>query len=120
MLRGDDLRSIERRPSRITVLSRQIARLASLGMSVVAGRLLATDIRIQVGFGGGTVAICRDGLIMDVIHLAGEDQYSGVDEKGQKRVWSDIRKGPRDASGKPETEMAKLTPVPFALEVPAT
>ena len=37
-----------------------------------------------------------------------------------KKKRCDELKGPRDSSGKPETEMAKLTPVPFALEVPAT
>ena len=38
----------------------------------------------------------------------------------KRRLGCDALKGPRDGSGKPETEMAKLTPVPFALEVPAT
>lgn len=50
------------------MLARQIAGLASLGMNRVAGRHLATDIRILMGQRGGTVAIGRDGLIVDVIH----------------------------------------------------
>lgn len=33
---------------------------------------------------------------------------------------SNLRKGPREASGRPERLTTKLTPVPLALEVPAT
>lgn len=48
------------------------------------------------------------------------NQHSVDPGKDEKKSWGYVLKGPKDGSGKPETEIAKLTPVPFALEVPAT
>lgn len=49
------------------VLSTEVANLAGFRVGIVAGRLLATAVRVEVCTSGVTVAIFGDGILVDVI-----------------------------------------------------
>jgi hypothetical protein len=50
------------------VLSTQVASLARVGLAGVADGDFATLVRVQVSASASAVAVCGDGLLVDVVH----------------------------------------------------
>ena len=64
-----DIRSRERGPRDVAMLASQITDLARSWVHRVARRLLTTDVRVLVGLCASAVAVGRDGLVVDMVHL---------------------------------------------------
>lgn len=110
------------------MLACQITDLARSWIHRVAWWNLTTDVRVLVGFCASAVAVGWDGLVVDVVHyekrvsmcsvLTNPLQLSRMRDRGAN--WQNLQNGPRLASGSPESETWKFTPVPLELLVPTT
>lgn len=63
-----DLLSKEWALGDVSVLASQITNLAGGGIRRIAGWHLATDVRVQMGFGSSAVAVSRHWLVVNVIY----------------------------------------------------
>ena len=97
-----DLRSVEYVDGDVAVLACQITNLAGFWLSGIARWDFATNEGIEMAKRSSAVAISRDWLVMDVVHCY--KQIRKVLEEDGLSWFNALRKGPRDASGKPERD----------------